>query len=165
MISLRVARGQAGVVVGLLTAAGLAWWWTVGRMAGMDAGPGTDLGTLGWFTASWVAMMAAMMLPSFAPALAAYLALARGRAPGRSLLCTAGYLLAWTVAGVVAYALFESGKSLLAGDLAWSGGGRWLSGGVIALAAVYQLTPMKHACLLRCRGQLESTARRSPGAP
>ncbi len=52
---LRVARSQPAVIAGLLAAAGLAWWWTVERMAGMDAGPGTDLGTLGWFTASWVA--------------------------------------------------------------------------------------------------------------
>jgi hypothetical protein len=49
----RAARKQPGVVAGLLAAAGLAWWWTVARMAGMDAGPGTDLGTLGWFTGSW----------------------------------------------------------------------------------------------------------------
>ncbi len=157
MTPLRVARSQPAAIAGLLVAAGLAWWWTVGRMAGMDAGPGTDLGTLGWFTASWVAMMAAMMLPAFAPALAGYLAFTGGRGPSRSLLCTAGYLLAWTAAGVVTYGLFEFGKGLLASDLAWDGAGRWLSGGVIVLAAVYQLTPMKHACLLRCRGDVEVT--------
>ena len=38
------------VVGGLLAAAGLAWWLTVARMAGMDAAPGTHLGTVGWFT-------------------------------------------------------------------------------------------------------------------
>ena len=145
----------------LLAAAGLAWWWTVGRMAGMDAGPGTDLGTLGWFTGTWVAMMAAMMLPSFAPALDGYLSAARGRGISRSLLCTAGYLLAWTAAGVVAYGVFELGKGVFAGELAWSGGGRWVSGGLIVVAVVYQLTPMKQACLTRCRGQLEAGRRRS----
>ena len=33
----------------------------------MDAGPGTDLGSLGFFLGVWVVMMAAMMFPSIAP--------------------------------------------------------------------------------------------------
>src|SRR5436309_1976214 len=36
-------------------------------MRGMDMGPGTDLGGLGWFLGIWVTMMAAMMLPSALP--------------------------------------------------------------------------------------------------
>jgi predicted metal-binding membrane protein len=123
-------------------------------MAGMDAGPGTDLGTLGWFSGSWVVMMAAMMLPSFAPTLAAYTTLTSRSGPSRRLLFAAGYLLVWTAAGVFTYGLFELGKGLLGGDLAWHGAGRWLSGGVIALAAAYQLTPAKRACMARCREQL-----------
>jgi predicted metal-binding membrane protein len=155
MTPLQVARRYPEVVAGLVAAAGLAWWWTAVRMAGMDAGPGTDLGTLGWFTGSWVLMMAAMMLPSLAPTLAAYVALTRGRWPSRSLLFTGGYLLAWTAAGLVAYGLYELGRGLLASELAWQDAGRWLAGAVIALAAAYQFTPLKHACLERCRGQLE----------
>src|SRR5438552_250847 len=52
-------------LVGLLFAlAALAWWSTADRMRGMDNGPGTDLGTLGWFVGVWIVMMAAMMFPS-----------------------------------------------------------------------------------------------------
>jgi len=142
------------LVAGLLVTSGLAWCLTVERMAGMDAGPGTALGTLGWFTGSWLVMMAAMMLPSFAPTVAAYLTLARGHGPSRCLLFACGYLLAWTAAGIVAYGVFELGKGLFANDLAWHRGGRWLSGGVIAAAAAYQFMPSKRACLTRCRGQL-----------
>ncbi len=65
---LQAARRHPEVLAALLVSAGLAWWWTIERMAGMDAGPGSELGPLDWFTASWVLMMAAMMLPSFAPA-------------------------------------------------------------------------------------------------
>jgi predicted metal-binding membrane protein len=148
---LQAARNRPVATAGLLAAAGLAWWWTVQRMAGMDAGPGTDLGTLGWFTGSWAVMMAAMMLPSFAPTLAAYGSVTRGSGSNRWLLFAGGYLLAWTAAGLIAYGLFELGESLLGGDLAWHGGGRWLAGGVIALAAAYQFTPLKHACMMRCR--------------
>src|SRR5262249_50400977 len=107
MMPLQAARNQPVVIAGILAAAGLAWWWTVQRMAGMDAGPGTDLGTLGWFTGSWVVMMAAMMLPSFAPTLAAYGTLTRGGVTNRWLLFAGGYLLAWTAAGLLAYGLFE----------------------------------------------------------
>ena len=120
----------------------------------MDAAPGAELGTLGWFTATWTLMMAAMMLPSFAPTLAGYATLTSGRAATRWLLCVCGYLLAWTAAGVVAYGLFELGQGVVGGDLAWDRGGRWLAGGVIALAAAYQFTPLKRASLTRCRGAL-----------
>jgi len=57
------------LLVGVLLLVALAAWIvTIDRMTGMDAGPGTALGGLGWFTGVWVTMMAAMMLPSTAPA-------------------------------------------------------------------------------------------------
>jgi predicted metal-binding membrane protein len=146
-------RSELGLVAVLLAAAGVAWWLTADRMAGMDAGPGTDLGALGWFAGVWVVMMAAMMLPSLAPTAAVYAALAR-RNSSRVLLFAGGYLLVWAAAGVAAYGLFELGKSLFAGALAWHSGGRWLAAGVLALAALYQLTPFKGAFLLRCRNPL-----------
>ncbi|HXN39433.1 MAG TPA: DUF2182 domain-containing protein [Solirubrobacteraceae bacterium] len=146
-------RAELGMVAALLAAAGLAWWLTADRMAGMDAGPGTALGALGWFTGVWAVMMAAMMLPSLAPTAAVYAALVR-RDPSRMLLFAGGYLLVWSAAGVVAYGLFELGKSLFATALAWHSGGRWLATGVLVLAALYQLTPFKHAFLTRCRSPL-----------
>ncbi len=151
---LTAMRGQLGMVAVLLVAASLAWWLTAERMAGMDAGPGTDLGALGWFTGVWAVMMAAMMLPSLAPTAAVYAASVR-REPSRVLLFAGGYLLVWACAGVAAYGLFELGRSLFADALAWDGGGRWLAAGVLLLAALYQLTPYKRAFLLRCRGPLQ----------
>jgi predicted metal-binding membrane protein len=148
---LMAMRTQLGIVAALLAAAALAWWSTADRMAGMDAGPGTALGSLGWFTGVWVTMMVAMMLPSLAPAAAVFAASVR-RESSRILLFAGGYLLVWSVAGIGAYGLFELGKRLFAGSLAWHGGGRWLAAGVLALAALYQLTPPKRAFLARCRG-------------
>jgi hypothetical protein len=69
---------QTGVVALLLALAAMTWALTHRRMAGMDAGPGSDLGGLGWFAATWALMMAAMMLPAVAPMVAAY----RGRTAG-----------------------------------------------------------------------------------
>ena len=165
MMPLRAMRDQPLVIAGILATAGLAWWWTVERMAGMNAAPGTDLGTLGWFTGTWVAMMAAMMLPSFAPTIATYGTRTHGSAASRWLLFACGYLLVWSAAGVLAYGLFELGRSLLGGALSWQHGGRWFSAAVLAAAAAYQFSPLKRSCLLRCRGEfgeLNGSARAGP---
>src|SRR5256885_4144583 len=60
-----IARSRTTIV--LVAGAVAAWAVTVDRMRGMDAGPGTDLGGLGWYLGIWVTMTAAMMLPSAAP--------------------------------------------------------------------------------------------------
>lgn len=152
---LAAMRTELGMVAALLAAAGLAWWSTADRMAGMDAGPGTALGSVGWFTGVWATMMAAMMLPSLAPAAAVFAASVR-REITRVVLFAGGYLLVWSAVGLGAYGLFELGKSLLAGSLAWHSGGRLFAAGILALAALYQLTPLKCAFLSRCRNPLRS---------
>jgi predicted metal-binding membrane protein len=147
---LLAVRNRRGNIAVLLALAAVAWWSTAVRMAGMDAGPGTDLGELGWFTTTWAVMMAAMMLPALAPTAAALVTLTdRHRARG-GLLFAGGYLLVWTVAGIGADALFQVGKRLLESPLAWSNGGRAAAAAVLALAAFYQLTPFKQRCLTRC---------------
>ncbi len=148
------ARSQLALVSLLLALAGVAWWSTADRMAGMDAGPGTDLGALGWFLGVWVVMMAAMMLPSLAPTVALYARMTRRHVVDRSLLFSAGYLMVWGGAGLIAYGLFRLGSTAFGGDLAWHQGGRWFAGGVLALAAVYELTPLKDVCLAQCRSPL-----------
>jgi predicted metal-binding membrane protein len=145
------ARTRLALVALLLLLAALAWWSTAERMAGMDAGPGTDLGALGWFVGVWIVMMAAMMLPAVSPTLALYAQMTRRRGLDRPLLFTSGYLLVWGAAGVGSYGLFHLGKSLLGADSRWHGGGRWITGGVLAIAALYELTPLKNVCLEKCR--------------
>jgi predicted metal-binding membrane protein len=147
-------RARLGVVGLLFVLAGFAWWSTADRMANMDAGPGTGLGTLGWFLGIWVVMMAAMMFPSVAPTVALYSRMKRGRDAVAPLLFTAGYLATWSAAGVVAYAVFRLGRDLLGDQLMWHEGGRWLAGGILLVAAVYELTPLKDLCLSKCRSPL-----------
>jgi predicted metal-binding membrane protein len=147
-------RARLGLVLLLFGLAAVGWWSTADRMAGMDAGPGTDLGALGWFLGVWVVMMAAMMLPSLAPTTALYARMTRQRGLIRPLLFTTGYLLVWGAAGLGAYGLFRVGESVFGGDLAWRAGGRWLAGGVLIAAAVYELTPLKDICLAKCRSPL-----------
>jgi predicted metal-binding membrane protein len=103
----------------------------------------------------WLVMMIAMMIPAVLPLAGVFHALASRRGVRRyTLLFATGYLLAWS-----AFALLGAG-------LQWGlhlGG--WLHGhvlglsaslmGVVLLAAgVYQLTPLKRACLEHCRGPL-----------
>jgi predicted metal-binding membrane protein len=130
----------------------VAWAVTVERMDGMDAGPGTDLGGLGWYLGVWVTMTAAMMLPSAAPTALRVARLARG-VP--TVIFTAGYLTVWTVYGLTAYGLFRLVTSLGTDWLAWDGSGPYVAGGAIAAAGLYELTRAKAHCLRRCRRPLE----------
>lgn len=152
--ALAAVRTRLGLVALLFALAILAWWLTAERMAGMDAGPGTDLGALGWFLGVWVVMMAAMMFPSVAPTVALYAQMTRRRGLSRPLLFASGYLLVWGVAGLAAYGLFQLGRSLFGADLDWDVGGRWFAGSVLTIAALYELTPLKDVCLAKCRSPL-----------
>jgi predicted metal-binding membrane protein len=138
---------QVAMVASLLAVAAAAWAVTDDRMAGMDAGPGTELGGLGWFAVVWVTMMAAMMLPSTAPMVLAYPRVQ----VGATVAFVAGYLLTWGAVGTLGWALVEGVRSLDLGVLAWDEAGPYVAGGAILAAAVYQLSPPKRRSLRRCR--------------
>ena len=145
----------------LLTLAGLAWAVTAARMAGMESGPGMYPEELGFYVSAWVVMMAAMMLPSVWPTVALYADMQRGRkgrgvaAPvGAPAAFVCGYLLTWAGAGLAAFGLLAVARSLGFDGLAWEAGGHWVAAAVIGLAAAYELTPLKEACLRRCRAPL-----------
>jgi predicted metal-binding membrane protein len=158
----RPARAQVGLLALLLLAAAVAWVLTRERMLGMDAGPGTDPGGLGFYVVSWVVMMAAMMFPSITPMVLTFAFIQRRRRERGALesvvsrwIFVAGYLVTWTVFGLAAYGLFVGIRSLSIPELSWHRGGRYLAGAVLLAAAAYQLTPTKDACLRRCRGTLD----------
>ncbi len=127
-----------------LTALALAGWIaTAVAMQGMTSmdGPGA-IGSYLWL---WSAMCAGMMLPALVPA--AMLAARVGRS---STGFVVGYLAVWAATGVIAF--------VVARELA--GSASWIAAAAIAVAAVYQLTPLKNACLSRCRGPLGLLVRR-----
>ena len=152
---------QIALIGLLIVAAILAWTVTDNRMDGMDAGPGTDLGELGWFVGVWVVMMAAMMFPSISPMVLMYRRIdttrrEKGKPTGVLAVpaFVGGYLVAWTVAGLLLYGVFEVFRSADIGFLAWDEAGQYVAGGVILAAAIYQLTPLKDVCLRHCRNPL-----------
>jgi predicted metal-binding membrane protein len=148
------------LVGSLLGVALVAWIVTVQRMRGMDAGPGTDLGTLGWFLGIWVTMMAAMMLPAAAPTV---LLFARVRRHAHTAMFVLGYLLAWTGYGLAAYALYRVVRSVAPAFVAWDERGPWVAGAALAAAGLYQLTPLKTVCLRHCRSPLHVLIGGRPG--
>ena len=112
--------------------------------------------TLAAFLGVWVVMMAAMMLPSVAPVSRTYLrvlrtARPRGAAPLRVVGLVAGYLLAWAAYGLVAFVLTHRLDALAAtSDRARV----WAAAAALAVAGIYQFTPLKATCLRHCRSPL-----------
>ena len=165
--SSRLDRAQIGLLGALLALALLAWFVTDNRMGEMDSTPGMALGSLGFYLTVWVVMMAAMMFPSVVPTVLMYdrlreghRARGRGASPDATALFVAGYLLVWTLAGLGAYAVFELVRAIDPPFLAWDEAGRYVTAGVIVAAAIYQVTPLKQACLVKCRSPMMFLAER-----
>ena len=148
------ARARLGLIATLFALAALGWWWAVHQMDGMDNGPWTALGAAGWFLGVWVVMMAAMMFPSVSPTVALYARMTVEHSLVRPLVFATGYLVTWAAAGaLVVLGAFAAGSTV--GDvLAWDRGGRWIAAATLVVAAVYELTPLKDACLGKCRSPL-----------
>jgi len=154
-VTARLTR-QGALLLGLAL---LAWIVTVERMSGMDMGPGTSLGGLGWFVGIWVTMMAAMMLPSVAPMVLLFDRVSaerarRGQAFVPSWIFAATYFAVWTVYGLAAYGVFRGIRALELGFLDWDRGGPYVAGAALAAAGLYELTPLKTVCLRHCRSPM-----------
>jgi len=103
----------------------------------------------------WWLMMVAMMLPSAAPTILLYLRVAGSASaevkPAAGSFM-AGYLAAWGAYSAVATLLqfvLEWFELLAPGMMASQS--RMLSGGILVAAGIYQLSPVKNACLRHCR--------------
>jgi predicted metal-binding membrane protein len=109
----------------------------------------------------WWVMMVAMMLPSAAPLVLLYGRVLRhrradalpGAAYAPSAFLAAGYLAVWlafSIAAATLQSLLEP-VGLLSTTTWWSSSAT-LSAVILAAAGLYQLSPLKHACLVQCRG-------------
>jgi predicted metal-binding membrane protein len=129
----------------VLAVAGVAWVTMVRQshsMAGMDMG----LGPIESFAATWVVMMAAMMLPSAIPVVLEFARTAerrRGWQVATGVLAVT-YLGVWLMFGVMCYALYT------AAGMPWPNQ-TVVAGVALALAGVYSVSPIKRASQARCR--------------
>lgn len=113
---------------------------------------------LGLFAAlliMWLAMAAAMMLPTAAPVIRTYAeiadtAAARGDPVVHPLVLTAGYLTVWALAALV-FAVVQVMVGALSGAGAAGPAQGIAAGMILVVAGVYQFSSLKEACLSKCR--------------
>jgi len=144
--------------------------------AALEAGMAMPMpgGAQAWWllSAMWLAMMVAMMAPSATPAILLYAHAHRHaqpaeggvRAPVGSFVL--GYFAVWSVFSLLAawlQLLLEQRGLVSAMSMGLQV--RWLSGAVLVAAGIYQLTPLKQACLAQCRSPAAFLSRHwRPGA-
>jgi predicted metal-binding membrane protein len=110
--------------------------------------------------AMWAVMMVAMMLPSAAPMILLFDAISRRRneRDGRAVATpafTGGYLAVWVSFSLAATLLQYGLEQALVMSMAMRTTSGLLAGGILVGAGVYQLTPLKQACLRHCRSPLD----------
>ena len=162
-----IRRDRWLILVGIVLSVGLAWAYLVDMALGMsdttmmmaEATPWAA-GTVVSMIIMWAVMMVGMMLPSASPMILIFAKVARrkrelGRVSAPTPIFVLGYVVVWTVfsiaAGLVQSAL--QGVALLSPMLVSTSG--YLGGGLFVLAGLYQLTPLKNACLRYCRSPMD----------
>ena len=132
-------------VAATLIAASGAWAYTIaqaGSMSGMAMGPGP----LKSFAVAWIAMMAAMMLPSAVPLIFEFARRSEGRRawPVATGVLASTYLAVWLAFGLACYGVYVAIR------MPWPNQ-NLVGGGALVLAGLYALTPIKRDSQARCR--------------
>jgi predicted metal-binding membrane protein len=106
-----------------------------------------------FYVAGWALMIVAMMLPTTLQLLAIFARLTAGRADGWLLLTLVivGYLLIWTVFGLVAHAADMGLQAIVANNGFLSFNGWIISVILLAIGGIFQFTRLKYHCLDKCR--------------
>lgn len=157
----------------LAVAIALCWVWLVpmalqlkreGMMCGVTSWVTCDTGDLAMLFAMWAVMMAGMMLPSAAPIVLLYARVVRNgpgiERPAAQINAFAwGYLFLWTLFSLGATALQRIFTQWLLLSPMMAAQSAAFGGAMLIMAGAYQLTPLKRACLARCRSPAEFLSR------
>jgi predicted metal-binding membrane protein len=173
-ISERAARKQHWIVVAGLTLAAVASFVTTLKLGDMLMMPAASFeGSAAYWMLifiMWWTMMMAMMLPSAAPAILTYGAMGRkfserGASTAPVAVFASGYAAIWTAfsLGVVALQILLRDLVPLTGMMAVAS--TTIGGGLLIAAGIYQMTPLKFACLHKCQSPLMFFAHNWPAGP
>jgi len=161
------------VVLALFSLSALAWTYLVVMARQMAVGDMTLMG-MGAMTMSqmpwslltfllmfimWSVMMVGMMVPSAAPMILLFARVQRRKladqAPtARIAAFTTGYLLVWTSFSLIATGLQWTLTELRLLSPMMESTSQFLAVGVLLAAGIYQLTPLKLACLKQCQSPI-----------
>ena len=167
-------RERATILAALAGVAAISWlylWLGARDMAmtgdGAMAGMAMSMTPRPWSVAEtglmfvmWWVMMVGMMLPSATPMILTFATVNRNkRARGRPFVPTAifaaGYLMAWGGFSLAVAALQSGlGRAALMSPTMQTTSAP-LAAALILAAGVYQLTPVKSACLAKCRSPVD----------
>ena len=164
-----VRRDRVLAGSGLAALALLAWLYLfrMEGLSGMDMSPAMsmpmpgdrDAGRFALTFLMWAVMMVAMMVPAASPMIVTFATINRRRAAAGTpavptAVFLAGYLVIWSAFSLAAAALqgaLQAAALLAPATLTVTP----LVGGALLIAAgLYQLTPLKYACLARCQSPL-----------
>jgi predicted metal-binding membrane protein len=158
-----LARARALILGSLLVLAAAAWavlvWQSsmtdmddVGNMLTMDMGAPL-------FLAIWMAMMVAMMFPTAAPMILTFASVQqnkqkRGKPYVPTWVFVSSYLAIWMTFGVLAYVAALGATELADNSMWFMDNAARIGAGVLILAGLYQLSPLKNVCLSKCRAPM-----------
>ena len=161
-------RTQLNLLLVVVLFATAAWTITYLQVRNMgllmSLGVPMSMGMAGWadltsftvFTGMWLVMMVAMMLPSTYPTLLLHRTIYRKRHAGQrggTLAFSLAYFLTWTATGILFFAAYvligRYRSSIQPADLILRA-----AGGALALAGLYQYSPLKMSCLRHCQNPL-----------
>jgi predicted metal-binding membrane protein len=154
---------ERNVILALLLVLAAASWalliWQSAMMNNQAMGLTMGMGAV-LFLSIWVVMMVAMMFPTAAPMILMFARVQRDkRQNGRAFVPTwvfvSAYLLIWTLFGVLAY-VGAVWAERLGQQVPWlMVNAARIGGSLFVLAGLYQLSPLKHSCLAKCRTPLD----------
>ena len=152
-------RHERRVVAGGVALLVLLSWWYLFDGTGMDTGMAAMAPPpFAALVVMWSLMMVAMMLPSAAPAVLLYARVREIRSRDSDIAQTwiflAGYAAVWLLFSIVAAAAQQvlNGRSM-ALDV------RITNGAMLLAAGLYQLSPLKNACVRQCRSPAQFISR------
>ena len=167
--SWKIHWGQTGIGAALLLVTVLAWWYLLHLARAMESTSVIDAmvpiaqpwrgADIGFTFVMWTVMMTGMMLPSTMTMVMVFVTIQRKRAEqgkwqAPTVLFVLGYLTAWTGFSVAATLTQWSLHAVALLSPMGVGTSSWLGASLLIAAGMYQWTPLKFACLSKCRSPL-----------